>query len=144
MITDGLRRADLCGTRRMLPPATPPQLHLSQRQHCQLEWSTAQDGQRLQNQSCFTLVVHCYNGERFWSAAQSLPRLPYHHLWLPNGLYSENLTHSVLRVVWTVIKNQSSMTIAELILQRIQDEQELGICELKNYFSQDWVFLIFF
>lgn len=70
--------------------------------------------------------------------------LPYHHLWLPNGLYPENLTHSVLRVVWTVIKNQSSMTIAELILQRIQDEQELGICELKNYFSQDWVFLIFF
>lgn len=50
---------------------------------------------------------------------------------------SENLSHSVLRAAWTVIKNQRSVAFAEQILQRIRDEQELGTCELKNYFSQD-------
>lgn len=64
-----------------------------------------------------------------------------------NSTCSENFTDSVLRVVWTTVKNNNNkknhMKIAKQILQRIVGE-ELGICELENYFSQDWVFLIFF
>lgn len=56
---------------------------------------------------------------------------------LMNSTYSENVTVSVLRVVRTIIKNQNHMKIAQQILQRIVGEQELGICELENQFSQD-------
>lgn len=49
-----------------------------------------------------------------------------------NNICSENLTDSVLRAVWAIIKNQNHMKIAEQILQRFVGEQELGICELEN------------
>lgn len=54
-----------------------------------------------------------------------------------NSRYSENVTVSVLSVVRTIIKNQNHMKIAQQILQRSVGEQELGICELENQFSQD-------
>lgn len=55
--------------------------------------STRWAEERLQHHSRFALTVRCYYAWCSWSAAQSLPTLPYHHLWLPNGLHSENLTH---------------------------------------------------